>query len=226
MLPPIPTGWTSALAAETVRPTFGQLQTFLDEERKAHAIFPSEADVFAALDLTPLDDVRVLILGQDPYPGEGMAHGLSFSVRPQVKKLPPSLVNIYTELNSDLGHARPPHGHLVSWARQGVLLLNAVLTVRAHAPNSHQGRGWEPFTDAIIRAVDAKSDRVVFVLWGAFAQKKKSLVDTSKHVIVEGAHPSPLSAGKGFFGSKPFSRTNLALRSAHRPEIDWQVPDV
>jgi uracil-DNA glycosylase len=143
-----------------------------------------------------------------------------------VKKLPPSLVNIYRELNRDLGHTPAAHGHLVSWARQGVLLLNTVLTVRANAPNSHQGRGWEPFTDAIIRAVDARPDRVVFVFWGAFAQKKKSLIDTSKHVIIEGAHPSPLSASKGFFGSKPFSRTNLALRAAHRPEVDWQVPDV
>jgi len=225
MLPPIPTGWTSALAVETTRPTFAQLQTFLDEERKTHPIFPSEPDVFTALELTPLEDVRVLILGQDPYSGEGQAHGLSFSVRSGVKK-PPSLVNIFKELTDDLGQAPPAHGHLASWARQGVLLLNAVLTVRADVPNSHQGRGWEPFTDAVIRAVDAKPDPVVFVLWGAFAQKKKALIDAQKHAIVESAHPSPLSARRGFFGSKPFSRTNAALRSARRPEIDWQVPDV
>jgi len=226
MLPPIPKGWTSALAGEITRPTFGGLQTFLLEEQKTHRVFPSEADVFAALDLTPLGDVRVLILGQDPYPGEGMAHGLSFSVRPNVKKLPPSLVNIFKELKNDLGHAKPNHGHLASWARQGVLLLNAVLTVRARVPNSHQGRGWEPFTDAIIRAVNAKSHPVVFMLWGASAQKKIALIDRRKHVVIEGAHPSPLSAGKGFFGSKPFSRANAALRSARRPGIDWQVPDV
>ena len=225
MLPPIPNGWTSALAGEIARPTFSELQTFLEQERKTHPVFPSEPDVFAALDLTPLEDVRVLILGQDPYPGEGQAHGLSFSVPPDVKK-PPSLVNIFKERKDDLGQAPPAHGHLASWARQGVLLLNAVLTVRAHAPNSHQGRGWEPFTDAVIGAVAAKPDPVVFVLWGAFAQKKKALIDAHKHVIVESAHPSPLSASRGFFGSKPFSRTNAALRSAHRPEIDWQVPDV
>jgi uracil-DNA glycosylase len=225
MLPPIPNGWTSALAGEVARPAFSELQTFLEQERKAYNVFPSEPDVFTALELTPLEDVRVLILGQDPYSGEGQAHGLSFSVRPDVKK-PPSLVNIFRELTDDLGQAPPAHGHLASWARQGVLLLNAVLTVRADAPNSHQGRGWEPFTDAVIRAVDAKPDPVVFVLWGAFAQKKKALIDAQKHVIVESAHPSPLSARRGFFGSKPFSRTNAALRSARRPEIDWQVPDV
>lgn len=213
------------LSAETAKPSFKLLQTFLENERQTQTVFPSEPDVFAALALTALDQVRVLILGQDPYPGPGQAHGLSFSVPPGVKP-PASLVNIFKEAHEDVGFTIPKHGHLASWARQGVLLLNAVLTVRARQPNSHQGQGWEPFTDAIIRAVDAKPDRVVFVLWGAFAQKKKALVDQKKHAVVLGAHPSPLAAAKGFFGSKPFSRTNQALREAKREEIDWQLPDL
>ncbi len=225
MLPPIPDGWKDVLSIETTSPTFVGLQAFLEEERKTQSIFPAEDDVYSALELTPLDAVRVLILGQDPYPGEGQAHGLSFSVRPGVKT-PASLVNIFKELRDDLGIKIPNNGHLAAWARQGVLMLNAVLTVRAHAANSHQGRGWEPFTDAIIRAVNAKPDRVVFVLWGAFAQKKADKIDRPKHAIVPGAHPSPLSATKGFFGSRPFSRTNQALKEANLKEIDWRVPDL
>jgi uracil-DNA glycosylase len=226
MLPPLPAGWKAALAPATTRPSFSKLQAFLDKERQSRKIFPAETDVFAALDLTPLDQVRVLILGQDPYPGEGHAHGLSFSVRPDVKKLPRSLVNIFDELRNDVGATIPNHGHLASWARQGVLLLNVVLTVQARQSNSHRGRGWEEFTQAIIQAVNAKSDPVVFVLWGASAQKKATFITGKQHTIVDGAHPSPLSARQGFFGSKPFSRTNLALKQAQQPLIDWQVPDL
>jgi uracil-DNA glycosylase len=225
MLPAIPEAWKSVLSGETVNPSYQQLQDFVQKERQTHTVFPPAPEVFAALELTPLDQVRVLILGQDPYPGEGQAHGLSFSVRPGVEP-PASLVNIFRELHDDVGSRTPNNGHLVPWARQGVLMLNAVLTVRAHRPNSHKGKGWEPFTDAIIRAVNAKSDRVVFVLWGAFAKKKAKLVDTSRHTIVEGAHPSPLSADKGFFGSKPFSKTNAALRAAGLGEINWQLPEL
>jgi uracil-DNA glycosylase len=175
--------------------------------------------------LTPYEKVSVLILGQDPYHEVGQAHGLCFSVRSDVA-IPPSLQNIYKELHDDLGCAIPNNGYLTPWAEQGVLLLNAVLTVRAHQANSHQGKGWEYFTDAVIRAVNDKPDRVVFVLWGAYARKKKPLIDTSRHVIIESAHPSPLSAANGFFGSRPFSKINAALREAGKPEIDWQIPDV
>ena len=224
MLPPVPADWKAALADEIARPSFAGLERFLEEERRTQTIFPVEAEVFSALEMTPLDDVRVVILGQDPYPGPGQAHGLSFSVRPRVPT-PASLANIFKELEDDVRTTTPSHGHLESWARQGILLLNAVLTVRAHAPNSHKGKGWEPFTDGIIRAVNARPVPVVFVLWGAFAQKKKALLDTTRHIVVEGAHPSPLSARRGFFGSRPFSKTNAALRAAGRPEIDWQVPE-
>jgi uracil-DNA glycosylase len=224
MLPSIPAGWTSILSPETAKPYYRRLQDFLRRERHRLPIFPPESEVFSALELTPYDRVRVLLLGQDPYPGEGQAHGLSFSVRPGVKK-PASLVNIFQELHDDLGCRVANNGFLVPWAQQGALLLNAVLTVRAHQPNSHKGQGWETFTDVIIKAVNAKSTRVVFVLWGNYAQKKAPLIDTSRHEIIRGAHPSPLSANKGFFHSRPFSRTNAALRSAGLGEIDWQLPD-
>ena len=229
MLPSIPTGWSSVLSPETAKPYYQALQGFLQQERQAQIIFPLEAEVFSALELTPLDRVRVLILGQDPYPGEGQAHGLSFSVRPNVKPLPASLLNIFKELHDDVECRTANNGSLVPWARQGVLLLNAVLTVRAHQPNSHKGRGWETFTDVIIREVNAKSSRVVFVLWGGYAQKKRRLITGEQirtHTVVVGAHPSPLAAPKGFFGIKPFSKTNAALRDAGLGEIDWQLPDV
>ena len=225
MLSQVPDSWKAVLSGETAEPSYQQLQDFLQHERRTQTIFPPESEVFAALELTPLDRVRVLILGQDPYPGEGQTHGLSFSVRKGVKP-PASLVNIFRELQNDVGSRIPNNGHLAPWARQGVLLLNAVLTVRAHRPNSHKDKGWEPFTDAIIRAVNARKKRVVFVLWGASAQQNKKLVDTSRHAIVEGAHPSPLSAKKGFFGSRPFSKTNAALRAAKLKAIDWQIPDL
>ncbi|MGK2930355.1 MAG: uracil-DNA glycosylase, partial [Acidimicrobiales bacterium] len=180
-------------------------------------------EVFAALHLTPFADVKVLVVGQDPYHGPGQAHGLCFSVRRGVD-IPPSLTNIHTELVSDLGCAPPGHGNLEHWARQGVLLLNTTLTVRARQAASHQRKGWETFTDRVIQLVGQKTERVVFVLWGAAARNKRSLVDTSRHVIIESPHPSPLSAHRGFFGSKPFSRANEALVGAGRDPIDWCIP--
>ncbi len=218
------TTWRPVLIAETERPYWKPLQQFVKDERKKYTVFPPDKEVFAALHLTPYEKVSVLILGQDPYHEAGQAHGLCFSVRPEVA-IPPSLQNIYKELHDDLGCKIPNHGCLTSWAEQGVLLLNAVLTVRAHQANSHQGKGWESFTDAIIRAVNDKPDRVVFVLWGAYARKKAPLVDETRHVIIQSAHPSPLSAANGFFGSRPFSKINAALRAAGKPEIDWQIPD-
>jgi uracil-DNA glycosylase len=219
------TTWRPVLIAETEKPYWKPLQQFVKEERKKVTVFPPDKEVFAALHLTPYEKVGVLILGQDPYHEVGQAHGLCFSVRSDVA-IPPSLQNIYKELHDDLGCRIPNNGCLTPWSEQGVLLLNAVLTVRAHQANSHQGKGWENFTDAIIRAVNDKPDRVVFVLWGAYARKKALLINTARHVIIQSAHPSPLSAANGFFGSRPFSKINAALREAGRPEIDWQIPDV
>lgn len=217
------TDWNPVLKAELAKPYFAELRAFVDAERRQRQVFPPAEDVFAALHLTPYSEVEVLILGQDPYHGPGQAHGLCFSVRPGVE-IPPSLVNIYAELESDLGIPRPDHGNLDAWARQGVLLLNATLTVRARQAASHQGKGWETFTDAVIDAVNAKSERVVFILWGSSARRKKALVDTTKHVVIESPHPSPLSAHRGFLGSRPFSRTNQALEEAGREPIDWRIP--
>ncbi len=222
---PLPNGWQPLLADELEKPYFKKLQAFVDEERRTHTVFPPEENVFAALELTPYDRVNVLLLGQDPYHDENQAHGLCFSVRPGIKP-PPSLQNIFIELRNDLGCRIPNNGYLVPWAKQGVLMLNAVLTVRAHQANSHKSHGWEIFTDAVIRTVNEKADPVVFVLWGAPAQKKIALIDTTRHTIVKAAHPSPLSARSGFFGSKPFSQINAALRAAGKPEIDWQLPDL
>ena len=225
MTPPIPAGWRDIIGAETKQPYYQTLQDFVAQERATHTVFPPTEDVFNALKYTPYEEVKVLLLGQDPYHDDGQAHGLAFSVRPGIKP-PPSLVNIFKELKSDVGCRIPNNGYLVPWAEQGVLLLNAVLTVRAHQPNSHKGRGWEKFTDAVIRAVGEKSDPVVFLLWGAYAQKKIDLIDTTRHVILKAPHPSPLSAKSGFFGSRPFSQANAALQKAGRGEIDWQIPDL
>ena len=221
----IPVGWQEQLADETQKPYFQKLQQFVDSERQQHTIFPPEEQVFAALDITPFERVNVLILGQDPYHDVGQAHGLCFSVQPGIKT-PPSLVNIYKELASDVGFRIPNHGYLTPWAEQGMLMLNAVLTVRAHTANSHKNKGWETFTDAIIEKVNEKEGPVVFVLWGAYAQKKVKLIDEQRHVIIQSAHPSPLSARNGFFGSRPFSAINAALRDAGKPEIDWQLADL
>lgn len=218
------TDWNPVLRAELDAPYWAELQGFVRSERAAHAVYPPHDEVFAALHLTPFSDVKVVILGQDPYHGAGQAHGLCFSVRRGVG-LPPSLRNIYAELREDLGVEPPAHGCLEAWSRQGVLLLNTTLTVRSGQAASHQGKGWETFTDQVIRAVSAKPETVVFVLWGAAARKKAALVDRSRHVVIESAHPSPLSAHNGFFGSRPFSRANAALEAAGRTPVDWSIPD-
>ncbi len=218
----VTTDWNPVLRGELAQPYWHALQTFVADERRRHAVYPSPDAVFAALHLTPYADTRVVILGQDPYHGPGQAHGLSFSVPPGVR-VPPSLANIHTELRDDLGIAPPPHGNLEAWARRGVLLLNATLTVRAGQAGSHQGKGWETFTDQVIRAVNDKRERVVFVLWGATARRKRALVDVGRHAIVESPHPSPLSAHNGFFGSRPFSKVNDALDRAGLPAVDWSL---
>ncbi|HEX8473256.1 MAG TPA: uracil-DNA glycosylase [Pyrinomonadaceae bacterium] len=226
MLPELPAAWRPQLADELEKPYFLKLQQFLAEEQKSHTIYPREEDIFAALQLTPYKNVNVLLLGQDPYPGENQAHGLAFSVKPGMKP-PASLVNIYKELRDDIdGFRIPNNGYLAPWAKQGVLLLNAVMTVRAGEPNSHKGKGWEIFTDAIIKKVNDKNSPVVFVLWGRYAQKKTALIDTSRHSIVECAHPSPLAAHHGFFGCRPFSAINRALQAAGKPAMDWQLPEI
>ncbi len=219
----LPADWSEVLKEALEAPSFGALERFIEEERRQHTIYPPEEELFSAFRLTPYERVRVLILGQDPYPGAGQAHGLAFSVREGVAP-PRSLVNIFKELRSDLGVETPSSGSLVPWAEQGVLLLNAVLTVRAGEPNSHAGRGWEAFTDAVIRAVSARSAPAVFLLWGGYARKKKKLIDAGRHAILESAHPSPLSAANGFFGSRPFSRINEALRARGQEPIDWRLP--
>jgi uracil-DNA glycosylase len=217
----LPPDWRKVLAAEFAKPYFGKLEAFVTAERAAHQVFPPEPDTFNAFKHTPYADVKVLLLGQDPYHGEGQAHGLCFSVRPGVKP-PPSLKNIFKELQNDLGCTPPSHGNLTPWADRGVMLLNAVLTVRAHGPASHKNQGWETFTDAVIRALNDRLDPVVFLLWGAYAQKKSQLIDTKRHRVLMGAHPSPLSAKK-FFGSKPFSGVNRALEELGKEPIEWQL---
>lgn len=217
----LPTDWQDVLKDEFGKPYFAELQKFVTAERATHTVFPPAPDIFTAFRLTPYEKVSVLLLGQDPYHDDNQAHGLAFSVKPGVKP-PPSLGNMFKELRDDLGLPVPKTGSLVRWAEQGVLLLNAVLTVRAHEPNSHKDRGWESFTDAVIRKVNEKTDPVVFVLWGAFAKKKKKLIDADRHPVIESAHPSPLSAKSGFFGSKPYSKINERLTTAGRPTIDWR----
>jgi uracil-DNA glycosylase len=223
--PAISNSWQQVLSAEFEQPYFQKLQDFISTERQIQTIFPSDADVFSAFELTPYEKVKVLILGQDPYHDNNQAHGLCFSVKPGIKT-PPSLGNIYKELHTDIGFNIPKHGYLVNWAEQGILMLNAVLTVRSHTPNSHKDKGWETFTDAVISQVSEKTDPVIFVLWGAYAQKKLKLIDTTKHLVIQSAHPSPLSARNGFFGSKPFSAINIALESFGQPVINWQLPDL
>jgi uracil-DNA glycosylase len=196
------------------------------EEYQSRVIYPPAEDIFNALHLTPLSEVKVLILGQDPYHNEHQAHGLSFSVLPDQKDIPPSLVNIYTELQNDLGCYIPNNGYLVKWAQQGVLLLNTVLTVRAHQANSHQGKGWEQFTDAIIRAVNEQDRPIVYMLWGRPAQMKKSMLNNPKHLILTAPHPSPLSAYRGFFGCKHFSQANQFLTAHGSTPIDWQIENI
>jgi uracil-DNA glycosylase len=218
--PRLPPSWRPALGDQLRQSYYPKLTEFLDRERREHAVYPPAHDVFNALKLTPFDKVRVVIIGQDPYHDEGQAHGLAFSVRPGVTA-PPSLRNIFKELQADVGCPKPANGDLTQWAKQGVLLLNTVLTVQAHQPGSHHGKGWETFTDAAIAAVEKKPEPVVFVLWGAPAQKKLPLIDTSRHTVLKSPHPSPLSARLGFFGSRPFSTVNSALKAAGGKPIDW-----
>lgn len=217
------TDWNPVLRGEFAKPYWNNLQHFVAGERARYVVFPPEADVFTALLLTTYADTRVVILGQDPYHGPHQAHGLCFSVRRGVA-VPPSLANIYKELQTDLGITPPTHGNLEAWARQGVLMLNATLTVRAGQAASHQGKGWETFSDEVLRSVSAKPHPVVFLLWGASARRKRSLIDVGRHIVLESAHPSPLSAHNGFFGSRPFSATNAALTAAGLDPIDWSLP--
>lgn len=221
-LPPIPAGW-AGLQAEREKPYFRTLERFIREEYRDHRVYPPAADIFRALELTSFRKVRVVLLGQDPYHGPGQAHGLAFSVRPGVSR-PPSLRNLFRELHDDVGVPVPAHGTLTPWSRRGVLLLNTVLTVREGEPGSHAGAGWEEFTDAVLRRTAAKRNRVVFLLLGAHAQKKAGSVDLSSHAVVEAPHPSPLSARRGFFGSRVFSRTNAFLAGAGRRPVDWSLP--
>ncbi|WP_369819944.1 uracil-DNA glycosylase [Oleiphilus sp. HI0079] len=216
--------WQKKLGGQFTLPYMTSLQEFLASEREAgKQIYPPENLVFNALNSTPFERVSVVILGQDPYHGSGQAHGLSFSVQPGVV-IPPSLVNIYKELYSDVGAVPPMHGCLTSWAEQGVLLLNAVLTVEQGNAGAHQGKGWEQFTDEVIRALNDQCENIVFILWGNYAQKKGAFIDQSKHCVLTSAHPSPLSAHRGFLGSKPFSQCNAYLKSKGLPEVNWSLP--
>ena len=224
-MPPITNDWQQPLEVEFKKPYYKDLYKKVLEEYRSRQIFPNPDDIFNAFHLTPLKDVKVVILGQDPYHNDGQAHALCFSVKPDVE-VPPSLVNIYKELQDDLGCRIPNNGYLVKWAKQGVLMLNTVLTVRAHQANSHRGIGWEQFTDAVIRAVDAQDRPIVFLLWGRPAQMKKSMLHNPKHLILEAPHPSPLSAYRGFFGCKHFSQTNAFLEKNGLAPIDWQIEDV
>lgn len=220
--PKIEQEWLDVLRPEFGKPYFNELKTFLLEEKKHYRVYPPGSRIFAAFDYTPFSKVKVVILGQDPYHGDGQAHGLCFSV-PDGIAVPPSLVNIYTELNSDLGIPIPKSGNLEKWAKQGVLLLNATLTVRANQAGSHQKHGWENFTDEVIRQLSARHSGLVFLLWGSYAQAKEVLIDTSKHFILKTVHPSPLSVYRGFFGCRHFSKTNELLVKSGKKPIDWTL---
>jgi uracil-DNA glycosylase len=217
--------WAKALDAEFRKPYYTDLYKFIKEEYSTHVVYPPSEEIFNALHLTDLHDIKVVILGQDPYHEPGQAHGLCFSVRPDVD-IPPSLVNIYKELHDDLGCKIPNNGYLEHWAKQGVLLLNTLLTVRAHQAFSHKGKGWENFTDAIIRAVNNEDRPIVYMLWGSPAQKKAEMLNNPKHLILKAPHPSPLSAYRGFFGCKHFSKCNEFLEQNGLEKIDWQIPDI
>ena len=217
--------WLAPLKPEFSKPYYAELFNFVKNEYATRQIFPPADDIFNAFHLTPLHEVKVVILGQDPYHNDGQAHGLCFSVKPDVD-IPPSLVNIYQELHDDLGCYIPNNGYLTKWAKQGVLMLNTVLTVRAHQANSHRGMGWEEFTDAAIRILNEQDRPIVFILWGSPAQKKAQMLNNPKHLILKAPHPSPLSASRGFFGSRPFSQTNEFLVKNGLEPIDWQIENV
>jgi len=216
------TSWKEVLAEEMKKPYFVELQSFLDKEYAEHTIYPARNDIVSAFQLTPFDEVKVVILGQDPYHGPEQAHGMSFSVKPGVA-IPPSLRNMFKELSEDIGCSIPMSGYLENWAKQGVLLLNTVLTVRAGEANSHKGMGWETLTDAVIQKLSEREKPVIFVLWGKPAQSKMKLIDTTKHLILQAPHPSPLSAHRGFFGSKPYSKINAQLISWGDKPIDFSL---
>ena len=216
--------WQDVLEEEFTKEYYLNLRHFLKQEYKEQTIYPDMYHIYSALELTPYEEVKVVILGQDPYHGPKQAHGLSFSVQPNIKT-PPSLMNIYKELQTDLGYPPVSHGFLESWAKQGVLLLNTVLTVRAGQAYSHRGQGWENLTDAIIKKLNDRDKPIVFILWGKPAQEKVKMIDTNKHIIIKSPHPSPLAAHRGFFGSKPFSKTNQALEQLGETPINWQLPD-
>ena len=218
--------WKKVLMVEFEKDYMLNLKSFLkDELRKGKTIYPIGSDIFSAFDHTPFDETKVVIIGQDPYHGPNQAHGLCFSVKPGVS-IPPSLLNIYKEMESDLGIKQPKHGYLVHWAEQGVLMLNAVLTVEAKKAASHSGKGWESFTDKVIDILNKEKEDLVFVLWGNFAQKKGEKIDRKKHFVLESTHPSPFSAYRGFLGSKHFSKINHFLKSKGKTEIDWQLPEI
>lgn len=217
--------WLAPLKPEFSKPYYADLFEFVKNEYATRQIFPPADDIFNAFHLTPLHEVKVVILGQDPYHNDGQAHGLCFSVKPDVE-IPPSLVNIYQELHDDLGCYIPNNGYLTKWAKQGVLMLNTVLTVRAHQANSHRGMGWEQFTDAAIRILNEQDRPIVFILWGSPAQKKAQMLNNPKHLILKAPHPSPLSAYRGFLGSRPFSQTNEFLVRNGLEPIDWQIENV
>lgn len=217
--------WDELLVDEFKKPYYLELREFLKEEYSTKVIYPNMYNIFEALKHTSYKDTKVLILGQDPYHGENQAHGLAFSVQPNVA-IPPSLLNMYKELKNDVGCFIPNNGYLIPWADQGVLLLNTALTVRAHEANSHKGKGWEVFTDRIIKLLNDRNDPVIFVLWGANARKKKELIDSSRHYILEAPHPSPLSASRGFFGCRHFSKINEILISIGKTSIDWQINNI
>lgn len=217
--------WLEPLAPEFKKPYYAKLYKTIREEYSTRQIFPPADEIFTAFEMTPLSDVKVVIIGQDPYHGDGQAHGLCFSVKPDVET-PPSLVNMYKELNSDLGCYIPNNGYLIKWAKQGVLMLNTVLTVRAHQANSHRGIGWEEFTDAAIRILNEQDRPIVYLLWGKPAQMKKNMLNNPKHLILEAPHPSPLSAYRGFFGCQHFSKTNAFLKENGLTPIDWQIENL
>ena len=224
-MPPITNDWAAALKPEYGKEYYKKLFEYVGREYSTCTVYPPGDDIFNAFHLTPLKDVKVVIIGQDPYHEPGQAHGLSFSVKPGVD-IPPSLQNIYKELESDCGCSIPNNGYLVKWAQQGVLLLNAVLTVRAHQAASHQGKGWEEFTDAAIRIVNEENRPIVFMLWGSFARSKKAMLNNPQHLILEAPHPSPLSAYRGFFGCKHFSQANEFLKEHGETPIDWQIENI